>query len=204
MKCLIYCTKAKPYLVQGMAKPMHSKDLTNPFNFYWHLSNKKMALAFTPDYSGKIVAEFECDKVLEISNYGFARNSEISMKDILEKSCLTMVELNKYAPPQKEYKENDFIYGNHISNLKVLDKPLELSEVKIRHYPQFAGMVRNKTHYELKPLTKAPQNMCKVWYNGEEYILISIQPQYTCNILNGKQTIIVRKQILNALKELIK
>lgn len=184
MKCLIYCTKAKPYCMVGI----------NGNKTY--LESGKDS-SFSPDHNyignEKIVAEFECDKVEEISNYGFARNSEISMKYILENSCLTMVELNKYAPPQKEYKENDYIYALHISNLKVFDKPKKL-----------VGMYSTDKYY-YKPIMKAPKSMCNAYDRyGDHYVIISIQPQHTCNILNGKKTIEVRKQIVKGLKELVR
>ena len=50
----------------------------------------------------------------------------------------------------------------HINAIKVFDKPKELSEFKVKHYPQYAGFVKNKTHYELVPLTRAPQSYCYV------------------------------------------
>ena len=58
MKALLYCTKAKPYLVQGLAKPMHTLDANNPYNFNWKVVKK----GFSNDrLNGKIVAECEID-----------------------------------------------------------------------------------------------------------------------------------------------
>lgn len=123
--------------------------------------------------TGMVVARFWCDKVEEILNYGLARRSEIMMKELLKKSCLTMNELNEYAP-HKEYKENDFIYAIHISKLEIFDKPKELSDFT----PICQKFEKATVHYScigckycnydlpypatrsscLKKITKAPQN----------------------------------------------
>lgn len=59
MKLLLYCTKGKPYLLQGLAKPMHTKDTTNPFNYKWTLIEKQTSNTL----NGKIVGE--CDFEVE-------------------------------------------------------------------------------------------------------------------------------------------
>lgn len=143
----IYCTKSKPYLWKGAYRPYHTVDTHNPFNYYWHCNPK-----YRSDFNGKVIARFWCDKVEEILNYGLARRSEIMMKELLKKSCLTMNELNEYAP-HKEYKENDFIYAIHISKLEIFE-PKELSEFN-------SWIVSEETHL-LKKLTKAPQNYCYI------------------------------------------
>ena len=100
--------------------------------------------------TGMVVARFWCDKVEEILNYGLARRSEIMMKELLKKSCLTMNELNEYAP-HKEYKENDFIYAIHISKLEIFDRPKYLNE----YYKSYVETEKG-IYYQV--LTKAPQN----------------------------------------------
>ena len=62
MKLLLYCTKAKPYLIQGFAKPFHTKDINNPFNYKWRLMNYKSQNAL----NGKIVGEcdFEVERII--------------------------------------------------------------------------------------------------------------------------------------------
>ena len=104
--------------------------------------------------TGMVVARFWCDKVEEILNYGLARRSEIMMKELLEKSCLAMNELNEYAP-HKEYQENDFIYAIHISKLEIFDKPKYLNE-----YYTFYVETEKGFYYQV--LTKAPQNYCYI------------------------------------------
>ena len=145
----IYCTKSKPYLWKGAYRPYHTVDTHNPFNYYWHCNPK-----YRSDFNGKVIARFWCDKVEEILNNGLARRSETMMKELLEKSCLTMNELNKYAP-HKEYKENDFIYAIHISKLEIFDKPKYLTE----YYTTYFELGKD-IYYQV--LIKAPQNYCYI------------------------------------------
>ena len=173
--------------------------------------------------NGEIVAECECEKVdyyqmeyhannlvmndisiynkVESEEWGhdcFNRvisneysDEEIANCKLLKDSCLTFDELGKYVCPKGGV--NNF-YALHLSNVKVFDKPLSFDKDYIY-----------KDYKSNALITKAPQNMCYCyhWVWGK-YILISIQPQHLANILNGKKTIEIRKQILNCLKELIK
>lgn len=99
--------------------------------------------------TGMVVAKFTLNKI---------RTSD--MTNCLQGSCLSYDKVNEYTKGKK-------FYGWAIDNLIIFDRPKELSEFKTRHYPQFAGMVRNKTHYELKPLTKAPQSFCYIEVEDE-------------------------------------
>lgn len=128
-------------------------------------------------FNGKVIARFWCDKVEEILNYGLARRSETMMKELLKKSCLTMNELNEYAP-HKEYKENDFIYAIHISKLEIFDRPKELSDFKPicqkfeKDTVLYSCIGCKYCNYDLpypatrssclKKITKAPQNYCYI------------------------------------------
>ena len=247
VKCLIYCTKSKPRLF---------KTLKN--NIFYHSQSN---FDFLSDYekenilNGKIVAQFDCEKVEPFNcccvpyrkenNLGYElfidngvykvewkeninlrdeekryNNPEIYKddgvvferkdryintmlkNDDLEKAKLSPQELLDYISLGKEG------YAIHISNLKIFDKPKELSD-----YLVFNGDYHNINSW--KPNKYAPQNM-KVVYEFcsdnnillpkrtlEKCILISIQPQHLCKILNGEKTIEVRKNILNCLKNLI-
>ena len=191
MKLLLYCTKAKPYLV--------SYKNTNK---HWYLLRENEITAFPQlnIYSGKIVAEcdFEVEE-LRLDNddplgaYWYETET-LSKYEVLEKSCLTDDELFDYLG---EYNEG---YAIHIKNLHKFDKPKELSE----YYSQGqVDWIEETELYRLKNgITTAPQNMCyayKYSYSKnklEKYILISIQPQWLCKILNGEKTIEVRKKVL--------
>ena len=142
--------------------------------FIYCTKDKKMPLV--RDIDGSIVLANEhyayCDEELNgkvIAKYN-ATAEEINPKDIWQScssnpfdiqnyeecelcknSCLSFVELDNYLCGEKGT-------AVHIHDLQVFDKPKELSEFKVKHYPQYAGFVKNKTHYELVPLTRAPQS----------------------------------------------
>ena len=68
-----------------------------------------------------VIGEFVCDKV-DMSFVGYMKN-EPCYWDILDGSCLTKDEIMNYG----KWKT---LYGLHISDLKIYNKPKELSEFK--------------------------------------------------------------------------
>ena len=213
VKTLLYCTKAKPYLVQGLAKPMHTLDANNPYNFNWKVVKK----GFSNDrLNGKIVAECEIeaeeseDKVSYFDswfNEGH-HTKTLSNKELEKRSCLSYQDLIKYLG---DGEPNEVIgYALHISNLKIFDKPLELTDTYTRKCT-WDKCSRCEYGKEGKincgtidiPLSRAPQNMMRVWYKGERYVLISIQSKWLCKSLNGEKTIEVRRKVLNCMKEVM-
>lgn len=206
VKLLLYCTKAKPFLVYDYYDKVCCKSITADKIESYHLN-------------GKIVAECECEKInyyeMEYYPKHFVMN-DISIYDkkrselwgyecferilnedsqelfvdlpLFKDSCLTFNELGKYVCPKGGF--NNF-YALHLSNVKVLNNPLKFEKDFIYKDYKSNGLI-----------TKAPQNMCNVYDRfGNHYILISIQPQHLAKILNGEKTIEVRKKILNSLKE---
>ena len=202
VKLLLYCTKAKPYLVYDHYDNSCGKCITADKIESYHLN-------------GKIVAECECEKIDYYEMEYYAENSvmeDISIYDkkrsewwgyecfervisneynqeeianclLLKGSCLTFDELGKYVCPKGGF--NNF-YALHLSNVKVFDEPLSLNECE---------------NYFCEELKQAPQNMMNVKLGLGNYVLISIQPQHLAKILNGEKTIEVRKKILNSFKE---
>ncbi len=189
-KLLLYCTKAKPYLVGN-------KNIVNSDIKFWlskDILNKEFHI------NGKIVAEcdFEVEKIqaIYINEYvydlyhSFYRIQDD--KEWLDKTCLNMKQLDNYLKGKNGY-------AIHIKNLHIFDKPRELSEC----HKKYEGINYSPTCY--MPIATAPQNMMRVWLyeNGEwvMYILISIQSQWLCKILNREKTIEIRKKVL---KEMLK
>lgn len=142
-------------------------------------------------------------------------DEEIANCPLLKKSCLTFDELGNYVCPKGGV--NNF-YALHLSNVNVFDEPKELSDYCIIDTTVEASSKYRKDKYSIygelveKKVFKAPQNMQVVFENGiltehytnfskYKYVLISVQPQHLVNILNGKKTIEIRKQILNVMKE---
>ena len=190
-KLLLYCVKAKPYLVKR--------------NIFAGVEPSYFALEENVEdkLNGKIVAEcdFEVEKIrkgwgcLNGTRY-FRNNVNHYYPDYeLEKqSCLSFDEIDKYL---KGTLNENCGYAIHIKNLHIFDEPRELS-----YYYRYCPYSYNP----LQPIKVAPQNMMYVYnfkdYDEKpEYILISIRPQWLCKILNGEKTIDIRKKIL---KEMIK
>lgn len=71
--------------------------------------------------NGRIIGEFICDKVMFLTPLGL-RGFE-TREEILKLICLTNDDLNAYGGLKT-------LYGWHISDLKIYDKPKELSEFK--------------------------------------------------------------------------
>ena len=68
---------------------------------------------------GQVIGEFICDKVMFLTPLGL-RGFEMR-DEILKSICLTNDDLNAYGGLKT-------LYGWHISDLKIYDKPKELSE----------------------------------------------------------------------------
>ena len=81
---------------------------------------------------GKVIGDFVCDRITDISvvvrncneNY-----NEVYHNDECKGSCLTWKEL-------QEYGKGKPLYGWHISDLKIYDKPILLKELGIDKAPQ--------------------------------------------------------------------
>ena len=208
IKALLYSTKANPTLYNVLGKFITTKYMGKDF----------MQDGVThPELNGKIAAEcdFEVEEIFqefenETDRTGlfWYRTNNLIEKELLERSGLTITELNEYLEPL----EQKYVYGKgwqikpngyaiHIKNLHIFDKPKELNEY-------MSGKFEEGDYRDLYELEKAPQNMQYVstWYSdeismwGDTYILISIKPEWLCKILNGEKTIEVRKKVL---KEMI-
>lgn len=190
VKLLLYCTKGLPNIVKTIRGTVYLSCIQG---LNQRLKNYHL--------NGKIVAECECEKVEEIicskifNGVGFDviyDTCELLENELFKKSCLDHYHFGDYFGE----KDNEPVgYALHLSNVKVFDEPKELSEYSKR-----------LPNGDFQVLGNAPQNMmnvCEIKYLIEDYILISIQPQHLCKILNGEKTIEVRKKILNSLKEML-
>ena len=120
-KCYIYCTNDRKVFLDS--------DCNNKF---WTEKN----YGGNHYYNGKVIGEFVCDRIDRIGKRGVNDNFdycylslnewgnddiEIEITDI-KKSCISKRELNSYGA------NATCLYGWHISDLKIYDKPKELSE----------------------------------------------------------------------------
>ena len=200
IKGLLYCTKEKK-----------QKDLlwSNNLKHFFLDGAYNRLIDNLPKYllNGKIVAEcdFEVEEIEKIygsnhacfdkdgyfDDYADYVTKSLEETELLKHSCLTSEELENYLQDKNGY-------AIHISNLKIFDEPKGLDD--------FNKII--ETTYGEEPdatITRAPQNMMRCCYEKkpkewEKGVLISIQPQWLCKILNGEQTILIKKQVLNCMK----
>ena len=114
-------------------------------------------------WNGHIIGEFVCDKVYLIKNQGsmfsVADEEQSVTNEIARQSCLDYYDMVSYLG-------NKYGYGWHISDLKIYDKPKELSEFKTG----CKGCKERDTYhckfycYGERPITRPPQS----WMYVEE------------------------------------
>ena len=200
IKGLLYCCKAKPYIMKY--KDGKYKEIASFYN--------KQDLIDCELLNGKIVAEcdFEVEEIelVEIPDYAGdechtfvydvladMQTKTLSEAQLLERSCLSQEKLYTYL--DRGGTVEDYGYAIHIKNLHIFDKPRD-----IRNYYNIAPRTMADCMNQ-KALLKAPQNMCNAYdVYKNHYILISIQPKELCRILNGEQIILIKKQVLNCMK----
>lgn len=151
-KAYIYCTKGKPYLYR--VDDDDNFELTNTL--------RPKVDGYVKDYNeqnGKVIGEFICDKVYPIKNRGssfvVANEEQGVTNQIAGQSCL-------YYDDMVSYFGNKDGFGWHISDLKIYDKPKELSEFRkpckinlpmcdrCEYYSTWSGRCEN--------ITRAPQS----------------------------------------------
>lgn len=103
--------------------------------------------------NGKVIGEFVCDSILS--------HCEMANADIAEiTSCVRREDIRKYSDGKE-------VFGWHISDLKIYDKPKELSEFKPCHQCEYVEGCRTYVEHRLdgdcrKPILRPPQSWCYV------------------------------------------
>ncbi len=134
--------------------------MQTPFKVYIYQTMKPVSVSFNGNgkhiseydktlwynsWSGKVIGEFICNCVehFDCSSYDF---EELSQR---RNSCLTLDELLNYCNGRD-------LYGWHISNLIVYDKPKELNQFMLAEYNY------GKIHLPRHEISRAPQSWCYV------------------------------------------
>lgn len=152
-KCYIYCTKGSPYL--------------NQHNGIYYLESKDMlggrGYGTYKRLSGLVIGEFICDSVIVDKPYGHDPLFRAA-------ACMNQVEAASYCL-------NAEMYGWHISDLVIYNKPRQLKDYRMpcREYekenPQcgYCDYYRTMGEYPAecgvvgrKPMTRPPQSWCYV------------------------------------------
>ncbi len=148
-KCYIYCTKGM-LLYENFPNGTESREINLAQYDY---AGQSHAL------NGKVIGEFVCDRIdsyikKEGNRYWWTFCSPEEIEEIKGKTCLTLKEIVDYAGNSKH------LYGWHISDLKIYDKPKELSGVRVGKVALPCGY-GNYNIYD-KVLTRPPQSWCYV------------------------------------------
>lgn len=168
-KCYIYCTKpSKKHQTVCGCMALNSDELYRHPKYGIKYGNSiELMLCDEGEYSkdnflnGKVIGEFICD---EISRYTekdlFYGMDEISNSGIENYSCVDIDSLLEYKG-KKEY-----IYGWHISNLVIYDKPKKISDFQkpCNHYNDCSTCKRfdRKDYACICGITRPPQSWCYV------------------------------------------
>ena len=159
-KAYIYCTKAKPYLYREANPPFElflDSDLYEGNGYDDRL------------FSGKVIGEFVCDEIIEWQ-YDRGHQYYVDYPDDCT-SYFPYLKCHSEATGLKcseieNYGKGKTLYGWHISDLKIYDKPKELSEFRkpckinlpmcdrCEYYSTWNGRCEN--------ITRAPQSWCYV------------------------------------------
>ena len=146
-KCYIYCTK-------GDSLNYLRKSFFDNVNKFW-VDNNAFG-ANVARANGKVIGEFVCNAIIS--------HCEMANADIAEiQGCIKREKL-------LEYSNGKELFGWHISDLVIYDKPMELSEFKqvkaIRGYHKreesFAEKLLHSTRLEVNFLKRPPQSWCYV------------------------------------------
>ena len=157
-KCYIYCTKAGQRLIAII------RDGDENYGEIYHgkpvfIKTEKGSVCDMYGKRQKVIGEFVCDYILEITPDTYGHHESFISDDDLNASCLTTHDL-------WEYGSGETLYGWHISNLIIYDKPKELSEfVKPCNRNCFAPCpyYQGKEYECERPIiTRPPQSWCYV------------------------------------------
>ena len=137
-KCYIYCTLSGS---NEFFKEDCGGDIAE-----WNRS--KMALK-----KGKVIAEFVCDRITPIAMPYYECVDVVDC----ETTCLSPKEILDYANHKP-------LYGWHISELKIYDKPKELSEFRHCHKCEYHSNCKDGEYScdGTYRLTRPPQSWCYV------------------------------------------
>lgn len=139
----IYCTKG-----ENLWKKGNSVFLDKRYN--------RLLQTFDHMLNGKVIGEYVCDRIEAFSPSTAPYETDST---ITRTSCLSIVELIKYSNMDKP------LYGWHISDLKIYDKPKELSEFQRACNHENCGKCKRPITEKLSctaGLNRPPQSWCYV------------------------------------------
>lgn len=125
--------------------------LETPFNVYIYCT--KGETVYLPKdifgneaLNGKVIGEFVCDDIADYTIDPYGHHSYFISDDDFENTCLTFYE------ELWDYGKGKTLYGWHISDLVIYDKPRELSNFKCAEYNY------GRIHLPPRPIARVPQS----------------------------------------------
>lgn len=137
-KCYIYCTKGDRLTsVNGLVQKVNQVDID--------LTKDSVVC----DLNGMVIGEFVCDEVTAFGYSPYNHGEYKGIDNLYERTCLNFEDIFAYIG-------EGFGYGLHISELKIYDKPREISE--FYHCDDAVYLETGVPRY----LTRPPQSWCYV------------------------------------------
>ena len=211
VKALLYCCKDKPYLHKTQSIFDNSPIVWQLLDYdYYKKSPYSEVFGTLVCDLDRVNGEIVCECEVETEEFSYTKLECLTHKylDLLKHSCLTDKQMYDYFKGKNGYVL-------HLSNVKVFDKPKELSDFTTRKPRTYDSIVCDScTDFgfnckecsylcEYQQVKKAPQNMqwCWVYENGKwvKYLIISIRPQWLCKILNGEKDLELRRKVLKGM-----
>ena len=197
MNGVLYCQKRKPLL--------NLEYITDAFGFSgewkaYTVDKKEYCNEYV--YNGRVVAK--CDFEIEEIKYNFYdytnwfySTKSLEEDELYQKACMKEEEMEKYLRPKSlMFCQDNIGYAIHITNLQFLGVPHELNLDSYKYDCSDEG-----ESPLIATLYEAPRNMKKVFLGEHEFIMITASPEELERIINDKQSVLIRK---NVLPELLK
>ena len=145
-KCYIYCTKHAGVTLHAHGKP------NKYINSGWY---------------GKIIGEFICNRIFPTNPIDLTSEE---LEQMTFGSCLSLLEVLEYYQSKRGKASDPYIYGWLIDNLKIYDRPKELSEFYKEDAQELIVQHSTMCNAEYPPaltrepyqINRAPQSWCYV------------------------------------------
>ena len=155
--CYIYCTSGRPDLNIPISPERLMQD---------YLDTGSMKSLNCPLGNGKVIGEFTCDHIDEYDDdtiFSFRHEDYAHWNDFgLDRACMHPEDFQHYA-------DGKWLYGWHISDLRIYDQPRELTEFRRACpndlYCESCAMYSNNNgicNNVAFPLRHPPQSWCYV------------------------------------------
>lgn len=167
-KCYIYCTKPK-MITKFVFKPEDYEGYPEYMRpekpVFFKQPDASSPFCSVVNGSGKVIGEFICNKIDRLAVCGYDnRNTELRrVDDNLTAYDLDYDYLNRCQlslDNLKKYSNGGGLYGWHISNIVIYDKPKELSDFSNSSSRLAFSKTKDGFPWKWSGMTKPPQSWC--------------------------------------------